>query len=164
MSDELRKEAIGNYLDKSGAFEGVPDVVRTKAVEEADEFIKAGGMNLMFSIWDARAKREQEERDYEKARLAQTVKVRFPEGVRDIVATFEQEDMWLRPHQDGFGRFRLVPNPMDGWEFKESIGIEPNWHAFQVPTEADRARSERLWREEYQIPYRDRNGFNEDYR
>lgn len=168
MSDELRKEAIGNYFDKSGAFDGVPDVVRTKAVEEADEFIKASGMTFMFALWDQRAKQAEEdaayEAEYQRLRAQMMIKVQFPDGVREVQGIYESvmDISFVHQRHAMVGFPRLVPEPMDGWEFRATIGSAPNWHAFQVQTKAERERYARLWRAKYEtkLPWH----YNEDHR
>ena len=52
-----------------------------------------------------------------------TVKVQFPGGeVRELEADYEQELPFNRGTKYRPLRYRLVPRPIPGWEFDETIG------------------------------------------
>lgn len=61
--------------------------------------------------------------------MTATVKVKFPDGVRNVSAYFERPD-----YDDPRSLGGLKPIAQDGWEFHEVIGGgEVRFHAAQVP-------------------------------
>lgn len=135
--NEDGRRALERYME-AGEVRASP----AEANKNLNDFFENGGAKLMFAMFDARERREREERECEEALARRTVAVRFPDGIREVRAHYESSEdrMSFRSSQDEAGIMRLVPDAMEGWEFRESIGAPPNWHAMQVPIRDERPR------------------------
>lgn len=122
----LGRKAVANYLEAAGIEADLDTVTK-----QIDEFIDSGGMSVVATMAAYREEREaraKAERDAENdAYRRNKVRVRFPDGIREVAGYYSCNDSYdTRPSQ-------LRPYPMDGWEFRETMGTSPNWHAIQRP-------------------------------
>lgn len=97
--------------------------------DDTKAFFDAGGAEFMFAMFEARDRREREAAEIDRMRREFTVKVKFPDGIREVEAHMASD-----PFGRGGDRFEVykpTPNEMEGWRFVGVIGGEVEWHAMR---------------------------------
>lgn len=147
---ERRRQIIDNYIDASGI-----DMSKEEREEVYQNVISEDGLKLMNALFEVREQQKLRDEQYDVYLKTLTVKVKFPDGVREVPGYYNTSEIWSASstRRSPFG---LTPSPMEGWEFRGIIGGHDYlWVAFQAYRDTNR----RLWENEYQtrFPEEDRN-------